>query len=42
MEYLSKEEAKKKRDEQFAYEAVVLKIATSIIAIAAITISLLK
>lgn len=42
MEYLSKEEAKKKRDEQFAYEAAVLKFATSIIAIAAIIVSLLK
>ena len=42
MEYLSKEEAKKKRDEQFAYEAAVLKFATSITAIAAIIVSLLK
>lgn len=42
MEYLSKEKAKKKRDEQFAYEANVLKVVTAIIAIVAIIISLLK
>lgn len=42
MEFLPKEEAKRKNNEQFAIEAMILKLITAIASISAIVISLLK
>ncbi len=42
MEFLPKEEAKRKNNEQFAVEAMMLKLITTIASIVAIVISLLR